>query len=114
MAQTERDVGVDGVPLELSPQAARKIEAARRGRSRARAVTMHTMIDHIAITVSDLARSKRFYEQALAPLNCPLLAESPSAAGFGLPDGPTFWIRQGEATAPTRAPRVREPRPRHR
>ncbi len=58
------------------------------------------MIDHVVITVSDLERSKAFYERALAPLDYHLFTEFPSVAGFGPTGKPTFWIRQGEATAP--------------
>ena len=32
------------------------------------------MLDHIGFAVSDLARSKAFYEQALAPLGIELLS----------------------------------------
>ena len=56
------------------------------------------MIDHIGFPVSDYARSKAFYEQALAPLGYTVIKEvrqnendSP-AAGFGIGDKPDFWI----------------------
>jgi catechol 2,3-dioxygenase-like lactoylglutathione lyase family enzyme len=57
-------------------------------------------IDHLGFPVSDYERSKRFYEQALAPLGYSLLMEvsaeqtesgSP-AAGFGVNGKPDFWI----------------------
>jgi len=53
------------------------------------------MIDHTGVEVSDFARSKAFYEQALAPLGMTLLMEfSGAAAGFGKADGgrPSFFI----------------------
>ena len=53
------------------------------------------MIDHLGLPVSDYARSKAFYEQALAPLGMTLLMEfSGAAAGFGKADGgrPSFFI----------------------
>jgi len=65
------------------------------------------MLDHIGIAVSDFARSKRFYETALAPLTIALVMEvtaeqtdsgSPSA-GFGAAGKPFFWI--GSDAAPT-------------
>jgi catechol 2,3-dioxygenase-like lactoylglutathione lyase family enzyme len=57
-------------------------------------------LDHIGFTVADYARSKEFYENALAPLGMSLLMEfSEAAAGFGRDDGtrPSFFIeRDGE------------------
>jgi catechol 2,3-dioxygenase-like lactoylglutathione lyase family enzyme len=58
------------------------------------------MIDHVGFPVSDYARSKAFYEKALAPLGYRLIKEvggdqtesgSP-AAGFGIGGKPDFWI----------------------
>ena len=52
-------------------------------------------LDHIGFAVSDYARSKSFYERALAPLGITLLMEfSGAAAGFGRDeDGrPSFFI----------------------
>jgi catechol 2,3-dioxygenase-like lactoylglutathione lyase family enzyme len=65
------------------------------------------MIDHIGITVSDFDKSKRFYSQALAPINYSLLMEFPAAvtgyadvAGFGEAGKPDFWISRSEANKP--------------
>jgi catechol 2,3-dioxygenase-like lactoylglutathione lyase family enzyme len=56
------------------------------------------MIDHIGFPVSDYARSRSFYEKALAPLGYVLIMEfaetesgSP-ACGFGKDGKPDFWI----------------------
>jgi len=52
-------------------------------------------LDHVGFTVTDYARSKAFYEAALAPLGLTLLMEfSGAAAGFGRDDGsrPSFFI----------------------
>ena len=56
------------------------------------------MIDHVGFPVSDYARSKAFYEKALAPLGYTLIMEvrqeerdSP-AVGFGKNGKPDFWI----------------------
>src|SRR5574341_1191555 len=58
------------------------------------------MIDHVGFPVSDYARSKAFYQRALAPLGYALIMEvaadhtesgSP-AAGFGKDGKPDFWI----------------------
>ena len=68
------------------------------------------MLDHIGFAVSDLSQSRRFYEQALAPLGMTLVAQASAdvtesggnAVGFGKGDNPIFWIgdneRVGEGT----------------
>jgi catechol 2,3-dioxygenase-like lactoylglutathione lyase family enzyme len=59
------------------------------------------MLDHVGIGVSDYARSKAFYEQALAPLGVTLLMEPvPHVGGFGA-GRPFFWLdtRTGAAQA---------------
>ncbi len=56
------------------------------------------MLDHLGFPVSDYARSKAFYEQALAPLGYSLVMEVQQddsdlpAAGFGANGKPDFWI----------------------
>lgn len=58
------------------------------------------MIDHVGFSVSDIARAKEFYRNALAPLGYTLVMEvdakvNPSghpAAGFGRDGKPDFWI----------------------
>ena len=56
------------------------------------------MIDHMGFPVSDYARSKAFYEKALAPLGYVLVMEvqehafGAKAAGFGIGGKPDFWI----------------------
>src|SRR4029078_3127834 len=49
------------------------------------------MIDHISVSVSDLERSARFYEAALAPLGLSRLVTRPATVGFGK-TYPEFWI----------------------
>lgn len=58
------------------------------------------MIDHIGLTVSDYAKSKAFFEKALAPLDYHLVMEFGRAAGFGVGQKPDFWISEGDSTAP--------------
>ncbi len=65
------------------------------------------MIDHTGLTVSDLARSKTFYQKALAPIGYTLIAEIPAAltgrgdsAGFGVAPKPDFWVGAGQANVP--------------
>jgi len=56
------------------------------------------MLDHLGFPVSDYARSKAFYEEALAPLGYVLVMEVRQdasdlpAAGFGANGKPNFWI----------------------
>ena len=50
------------------------------------------MIDHVTLPVSDVAASKAFYIQALAPLGHEILFEEPSCVGFGVPPKPEFFI----------------------
>jgi catechol 2,3-dioxygenase-like lactoylglutathione lyase family enzyme len=49
------------------------------------------MIDHISIGVADIARAKRFYDAALAPLGYRCLSESGGGLGYGA-DAPAFWV----------------------
>ena len=60
------------------------------------------MFDHIGLPVRDLARSKAFYERALAPLGVgPVMELGPevtgetSFVGFGRAGKPRFWITSG-------------------
>lgn len=64
------------------------------------------MIDHIGLVVSDLEKSKRFYQIALEPLGYVLMKEfdatvtgSTYVAGFGVWPKPNFWIHAGKAPA---------------
>lgn len=68
------------------------------------------MLDHVGFAVTDAERSRRFYEQALAPLGISLIMSvtpeqtesGGSAHGFGSDGRPYFWIgdneRVGEGT----------------
>ncbi|MBA3676269.1 MAG: VOC family protein [Sphingosinicella sp.] len=66
------------------------------------------MLDHIALRVSDIERSRTFYEAALAPLGMKVLREySPSqtdsggtSIGFGTGMKPFFWIGDGGPPTP--------------
>jgi catechol 2,3-dioxygenase-like lactoylglutathione lyase family enzyme len=49
------------------------------------------MFDHVSIGVADLARAKRFYDAALAPLGYSCLQESASELGYGR-GKVGFWI----------------------
>jgi catechol 2,3-dioxygenase-like lactoylglutathione lyase family enzyme len=58
------------------------------------------MLDHIIITVEDYAKSREFYEKALAPLGYQVGMEFGEGCGFSVLEKPDFWIRQGEKVTP--------------
>jgi catechol 2,3-dioxygenase-like lactoylglutathione lyase family enzyme len=51
-----------------------------------------SILDHISLPVSDYAKSKAFYEKALAPLGIAPLMEFGPSCGFGKNGMPAFWI----------------------
>ncbi len=65
------------------------------------------MIDHTGLSMSVPARSRRFYEAALAPLGYKMMMEIPKehtqglvVLGFGVPPKPDFWIHEGAPQEP--------------
>jgi catechol 2,3-dioxygenase-like lactoylglutathione lyase family enzyme len=51
------------------------------------------VLDHVTISVSDFARSRAFYDAALAPLGISCLyADEDKAAGYGQGSKAFFWI----------------------
>jgi catechol 2,3-dioxygenase-like lactoylglutathione lyase family enzyme len=64
------------------------------------------MIDHTGLNVSDYAKSKAFYERALAPLGYAVIMELPrqyapeGAMGLGVPPKPDFWVAGGVPQSP--------------
>ena len=54
------------------------------------------MLDHVTFAVGDYAKSKAFYEKALAPLGFKVLMDFGQACGFG-DTRPFFWIGGGGA-----------------
>ncbi len=66
------------------------------------------MLDHIGIDVSDIARSRRFYAAALAPLGYAMTKDFGTATGFGVASGARasvdpageFWLGQGTPHPP--------------
>jgi catechol 2,3-dioxygenase-like lactoylglutathione lyase family enzyme len=56
------------------------------------------MLDHMGFGVSDLHRSRAFYEKALAPLGIAIVRDAPEreAMGFGAAGKPFFWIAKAE------------------
>ncbi len=59
------------------------------------------MIDHVAFHVSDLERSRRFYEQALAPLGYGLAFEMEGMVAWGPEGYPRFAVRVGDTPSTT-------------
>ena len=59
------------------------------------------MLDHVSLRVSDFARAKKFYLEALKPLNYAVVMEFPEAAGLGEGGKPDFWITKNEKIVPT-------------
>lgn len=57
-----------------------------------------TLLDHLSLNVSDYARSKAFYEKALAPLGVKPIMEFGEACGFGRDRKPDLWIGKGPTT----------------
>lgn len=65
------------------------------------------MIDHTGVYVSRPAISRRFYEQALAPLGYSQRMEVPQeftggkvVVGYGVAPDMDFWLSEGPATEP--------------
>jgi catechol 2,3-dioxygenase-like lactoylglutathione lyase family enzyme len=66
-----------------------------------------SMIDHTGLRVSDPNKSRRFYEQALAPLGYQALKEIPKeytggavVVGYGVSPHPDFWMAEGAPNEP--------------
>jgi len=64
------------------------------------------MLDHIGVGVTDYAKSRTFYDLALAPMGIAKVLEVTAAqsgsyegAGYGV-ERPFFWIGKAEAVAP--------------
>jgi catechol 2,3-dioxygenase-like lactoylglutathione lyase family enzyme len=56
---------------------------------------MSHILDHVGISVRDYAKSKAFYQKALAPLGIEFVMEYGDGGGFGRGGKPEFWIGQG-------------------
>lgn len=57
------------------------------------------MLNHVSIGVSDVARSKRFYDAALRPLGYRCLSESPDSLGYG-DAAVALWIGAAQHPVP--------------
>jgi catechol 2,3-dioxygenase-like lactoylglutathione lyase family enzyme len=57
------------------------------------------VLDHLGIAVADYAKSKLFFQRALAPLGYELVMEfGGEAAGLGVGGRPDFWIAKSTGT----------------
>ena len=57
------------------------------------------MLDHVTLGVSDIERSRKFYDQALRPLGIErLYAEGEIASGYGANRKAFFWISMGKVS----------------
>jgi catechol 2,3-dioxygenase-like lactoylglutathione lyase family enzyme len=57
-------------------------------------------LDHVSLTVSDVARSRAFYVAALAPLGISVLMDGGHFVGFGKDRKPQFWLNPGKPSGP--------------
>lgn len=65
------------------------------------------MIDHTGLNISDPAKSRKFYNEALAPLGYAMLKEIPTeytdgkmVLGYGIAPKPDFWVAEGTPNKP--------------
>ncbi len=58
------------------------------------------MINHISIGVRDIARAKRFYDAALAPLGYSCQSQSEGSLGYGSDASIALWISAVERPVP--------------
>ena len=60
------------------------------------------VIEHVGLSVRNIARSRHFYERALEPLGFCVVWEFPAfpGVGFGLPGKPSFWLHPGAPSGP--------------
>jgi catechol 2,3-dioxygenase-like lactoylglutathione lyase family enzyme len=61
------------------------------------------MINHISIGVRDVARARRFYDAALAPLGYTCLSQSEGSLGYGRDGSIALWISAVERPVPADA-----------
>ena len=57
------------------------------------------MFDHLGLHVRDLAKSTRFYEAALAPLDYVVGARDATSVSFGPAGAPALYLYQGKGSA---------------
>ncbi|MBO9667293.1 MAG: VOC family protein [Bdellovibrio sp.] len=55
-----------------------------------------SILDHVSINVSDLNRSRAFYDKALKPLGITQVMEYKHHTGYGKGGKPDFWTAAGQ------------------
>lgn len=58
------------------------------------------MLDHISLSLTDIAKAQAFYAKALAPLGYKLVSEYEGGFGIGGEGGSTIWAAAGPAQKP--------------
>jgi len=65
------------------------------------------MIDHTGLQISDPVVSRKFYDNALAPMDYKMMMQIPqehtggvAVFGYGVPPKPDFWVREGTPNEP--------------
>ncbi|HEV7165585.1 MAG TPA: VOC family protein [Gammaproteobacteria bacterium] len=58
------------------------------------------MLDHISLSLTDIAKAQAFYAKALAPLGYKLVSEYEGGFGIGAEGGSTIWASKGPAQKP--------------
>jgi catechol 2,3-dioxygenase-like lactoylglutathione lyase family enzyme len=58
------------------------------------------MLDHVSLSVTNVARSQDFYAKALAPLGYALVSQYEGGFGIGAEGGSTVWVAAGPAQKP--------------
>ena len=65
------------------------------------------MIDHTGLQISDPAVSRKFYDNALAPLGYTMMFQVPvehtggaAVFGYGVPPKADFWVSEGKPNSP--------------
>ena len=58
------------------------------------------MIDHASIGVSQLARSKAFYDAVFGPLGYPCQSQGDTYLGYGTKSSTQFWLYASSAPVP--------------
>jgi catechol 2,3-dioxygenase-like lactoylglutathione lyase family enzyme len=66
---------------------------------RVESASTRPMIDHVSLGVRDVARAKRFYDAALAPLGYSCLSEGEGSLGYGR-DAVAVWVGAAERPVP--------------
>jgi catechol 2,3-dioxygenase-like lactoylglutathione lyase family enzyme len=58
------------------------------------------MIEHVSLRTRDVAKSRKFYEKALAPLGYRVHYAYPDAVGFMAEGHTSFWVTKGRIGTP--------------